>query len=842
MQSHNDPKIPPSQELSSLISQFSEEVPAASPVFEGHLYLRTEKKQWQWRLFRFDGSSFTCLSTRKVKLPPNTAVDGPSDPNLQLSFLQASPPTSFTSPLLATPKKQPHIRLTSKSNQLKNQSQDPERVMASYYQLPKFTIDIANISAVSMLKRPSKTNNNSNKNNSQGFYSAITIAPAPSKCFCVRTFDGQCFVMKAQKQKDLERWLFVLTKMWNFVQADILQTPHSQPSCQINQTEPSQYDQRYRMPILSFEKTHWIEEWRKSLAELIAYDPNIKVSPPPIESIPDDDRMSVYSDMTSVSNRNQQTTYAYGKPSGLPSRRRTPTISSKRSNRSLQKLPTAVELEMPLQQRTRSSLRKKRSDDVKNWIEPAKRMERPTVAHPNTTPTDPSILRRNLSVQSASRSVRTSSMRKPMIQRLSTNFNPGRVSSSPEIYHIDFFQDTMTVDTDAQLDVNNDEQDKRLPTVRYHPSVRGKAVHIVNQDRQSQFLLRGAEEEKEEKDTRNSQSTSRRRSSVPLEVEMQLSLHPHHHHSFGDERLSTISPLQNLANVENGLSFKRRRERTPSGNPATPPPLMSPWTSDLTVDQDEEVCLADIQKSLQQTHLNDGWQHTRSPSASSILDLQKQQNYMYGTPIMPYPQSCYPPPSPSPAMVNNAATNNNQSYQNFPFVSPIVAPAIPPVQIIRPTTITSPTCFSYERPFLQDKYNDKDNLEPIMSRSSRSSTNRNTSSRKGYEPPGVDAQHGNYSNQNQKRESWAMKTWTTPDFQHPTSAATATIGGTNARPQSMAPEDYYVKKSRPRSWMIPSRSALTEKFPERLEPSDVIVTGRRSMDLITEGRKGKRWG
>ncbi|KAL0089105.1 hypothetical protein F4703DRAFT_1734065, partial [Phycomyces blakesleeanus] len=291
MQSHNDPKIPPSQELSSLISQFSEEVPAASPVFEGHLYLRTEKKQWQWRLFRFDGSSFTCLSTRKVKLPPNTA----------------------------------------------NQSQDPERVMASYYQLPKFTIDIANISAVSMLKRPSKTNNNSNKNNSQGFYSAITIAPAPSKCFCVRTFDGQCFVMKAQKQKDLERWLFVLTKMWNFVQA-------------INQTEPSQYDQRYRMPTLSFEKTHWIEEWRKSLAELIAYDPNIKVSPPPIESIPDDDRMSVYSDMTSVSNRNQQTTYAYGKPSGLPSRRRTPTIK------------------MPLQQRTRSSLRKKRSDDVKNWI------------------------------------------------------------------------------------------------------------------------------------------------------------------------------------------------------------------------------------------------------------------------------------------------------------------------------------------------------------------------------------------------------------------------------------------------------------------------------------------
>ncbi|KAI9025958.1 hypothetical protein CLU79DRAFT_699254, partial [Phycomyces nitens] len=278
--------MPPNQELSSLISQFSEEVPATSPVFEGHLYLRTDKKQWQWRLFRFDGSSFTCLSTRKVKLPPNT-------------------PSQQTKP-----------------------SQEPDRVLASYYQLPKFTIDIANISAVSMLKRPAKTNNH-------GICSAISIAPAPSKCFCVRTFDGQCFVMKAQKQKDLERWLFVLTKMWNFVQA---------VRTQINQQEPSQYDKRYKMPTLSFEKAHWIEEWRKSLAELIAYDPNIKITPPPIESIPDDDRMSVYSDMTSVSNRNPQN---YGKPT---------------------KLAAPIELEMPLQQRTRSSLRKKRSDDVKNWI------------------------------------------------------------------------------------------------------------------------------------------------------------------------------------------------------------------------------------------------------------------------------------------------------------------------------------------------------------------------------------------------------------------------------------------------------------------------------------------
>ncbi|KAI7862241.1 hypothetical protein BDF14DRAFT_1736751, partial [Spinellus fusiger] len=235
--------MPPQQDLSSLLPQYSEEVPVTSLVFEGHLYLRTDKKQWQWRLFRFDGSSFTCLSAKKVKLPPNT-----------LSIL----------PLESAPAY-------------------PDTPVASYYQLPKFTVTIANISAISLLRK-------NTKNSTVGKARPALYSSQASKCFCIRTYDGHCYVMKAQKQKDLERWLFVLTKMWSFTHP-----LHTYPIPYKEQAAP--------LVSLSLEKMHWIEEWRKSLAQLIAYDPNITVCPPPIESIPDDDQVSVYSGMTSVSHK-----------------------------------------------------------------------------------------------------------------------------------------------------------------------------------------------------------------------------------------------------------------------------------------------------------------------------------------------------------------------------------------------------------------------------------------------------------------------------------------------------------------------------------------------------------
>lgn len=215
-------------------SQFEEELPATAPVFEGHLYLRTDKKQWQWRLFRFDGTSFTCLSTRKVKLPPNTHVDAPPDdqpfrPSLPSSF-QA---TSLTSPLLATPK--------TKSRQQSTTSATTP--LAKYYQLPKWTVDIANISAVSVLKP-----NNSSTHKRKLAVVTSSSSQKQARCFCVRTFDGNCYIMKAHKQKDLERWLFVLTKMWKFAQTMKLQLLSQQPQNEqiIRQQQHQQQQQHSR--------------------------------------------------------------------------------------------------------------------------------------------------------------------------------------------------------------------------------------------------------------------------------------------------------------------------------------------------------------------------------------------------------------------------------------------------------------------------------------------------------------------------------------------------------------------------------------------------------------------
>lgn len=160
------------------------ETPALSPVFEGRLYLRSENKQWKLRLFRFDGSSLTCLSTRKVKLPPGTRLD-PSVVDLNELVMNRSPSASLTSPLLATPANKSRTK--------------PGSHIAGYYQLPKWTVNIADMSAISVLKHNKRKNLFMNQN---------------SLAFCIRTYDDQCYVLKAQNEKDLERWLFILTKMW----------------------------------------------------------------------------------------------------------------------------------------------------------------------------------------------------------------------------------------------------------------------------------------------------------------------------------------------------------------------------------------------------------------------------------------------------------------------------------------------------------------------------------------------------------------------------------------------------------------------------------------------------
>ncbi|KAI8149662.1 hypothetical protein BJV82DRAFT_129352 [Fennellomyces sp. T-0311] len=289
-------------------------------------------------------------------------------------------------------------------------------VMASYYQLPKWTVDISNISAISVLKQQPKKRS--------PFSTSTSSKP---KSFCVRTFDGQCYVMKAQKHKDLERWLFVLTKMWKFAQTirnqlqqqqkkttpvPVQPSPSYRPSSRHiwepapetmhrpvvdansnmmmrnlvppppphqEMARPSPYDNRYKAPMLSMEKVQWIDQWRESLAELAAYD----TSPPPIEPIPDDDKMSTISGLTSISLREKSAATRKGvMPRRKPSKRSIRSVASalKRSNNDAATTKSnsiapadassaaILPQELPLEDRPSTSLKKKRSDEVKNWI------------------------------------------------------------------------------------------------------------------------------------------------------------------------------------------------------------------------------------------------------------------------------------------------------------------------------------------------------------------------------------------------------------------------------------------------------------------------------------------
>lgn len=447
-----------------------EEIPVTNtPIFEGHLSVRSDKKQWQWRLFRFDGSNFTCLSTRKVKLQAN---DGTAYPNL-----------------ISTPKDKNKRLVQTRDN----------KIELKYYQLPEWTIDVANISAISVLKRVKKNN-----------------LTTPSKCFSIRTFQNQHFILKAQKQKDLERWLFVLTKMWKFTQA-VKEKVQQQQQHYYNQqqvilqeeedniplvhsvtttTPPTCYNNR---PVLSNEKIKVIDEWRKSLAELMANDPCIKVStPPPIESIPDDDTMSIFTDITSVSHhRPLQPQPKIIKRVKTKSIKRTktnsisPQLQPQQQQQQGQEITATIGLERG---RPVPTLRKRRSDDVRNWM-----------------------------------------------------------NNKKGIDMMNFFQDVGASSVYEEQDNN--------PILKYHTSIRGKKQCVV---------MNHYPTTKEELIKRT------RRASIPL---------------LTNDIFYQQSPLQYL-------TMKRNQE-------------------------EEEMSLADLQKSLRQVSLH----HQRSPSASSIQDLQKRNTF-----------------------------------------------------------------------------------------------------------------------------------------------------------------------------------------------------------------------
>ncbi|CDH57138.1 predicted protein [Lichtheimia corymbifera JMRC:FSU:9682] len=724
----------------------TQEVPATAPIFEGHLYLQHPEKsgRWQWRLFRFDGTSFTCLSTRKIKLPPDTPVDTTPNENTLVQSLSShqlnqhqqhnmnhstSFHTSHTSPLLATPKDKT-LRLVSMTSasmpDLPALATTPsnnvnEPMLASYYQLPKWTVDIANISAISVLKGSKKR-------------SPFSSNSSKSKCFCIRTYDGQCHVMKAQKYKDLERWLFVLTKMWRFVQTirDQMQKQQQQQQQQLpvamqpaispyppvfinpvssweqqqqppfavarpfdntitarnlvpppppppppphihdntiapttsspqpqppvgapsftqphhhqhqQQQQSTQYDARYKAPMLSMEKVHWIDQWRESLAELAAYDQKA-VSPPPIEPIPDDDQISSISGLTSISHRGRPaaaaTTTAPRRSIVSPRRK-----ASKRSIRSITASmkrvagggsgsgggghPTdggtiksnsiapanassaaIMPQELPLEDRPSSSLKKKRSDEVKNWIT-SNKAEEIVIVGPD----------------------------------------------------MDYFQDANTV-LEKEESVNADADYRAA--VRYHTSIRGRNVQLVEE-----------EEEQQQHPINERQNQLSHRASL-----------------IADEQIHGHSPLQTLARTDNPRALQQhinysKRSSSPAlmwQSSTTTQPLNTRGMDDDNND-DDDMSLADLQRSLRRVSVNDDprqqYNRVRSPSASSILDKRAPLDLINNQRSIVYPQ-----PHPS----YYTPSSQHYSTQPLPPSTPsIVAPAVPPMPVGRCSTPSRP--------------------------------------------------------------------------------------------------------------------------------------------------------
>ncbi|PHZ07446.1 uncharacterized protein RHIMIDRAFT_99269 [Rhizopus microsporus ATCC 52813] len=168
-----------------------EELPVNGHIFEGHLYLKRYDGKWTWKLFRFDGSSLICLSTKKIKIQPNVTLGSHQN-------------NSATSLLLATPKDKSSRLLTAT-----DLCKEP-----SYYQLPKWTLNVCDISSIAILKR---------SNYKHAFFKS------KSNSFCIRSSDGQCYVMKARTLDELERWVFVLSKMWKLSQ--LLPSSSSSSSC-----------------------------------------------------------------------------------------------------------------------------------------------------------------------------------------------------------------------------------------------------------------------------------------------------------------------------------------------------------------------------------------------------------------------------------------------------------------------------------------------------------------------------------------------------------------------------------------------------------------------------------
>ncbi|KAI8377726.1 uncharacterized protein BYT42DRAFT_571375 [Radiomyces spectabilis] len=619
----------------SLYNNKEEEVPASAPVFEGHLYLCTNKsgkKKWQWRLFRFDGTSLSCLSSRKVKLPPDTFIDMPVDPTLRLTQLDQDPCSatlnlSLTSPLLATPKTNHRLSLLKRRHS--DRTHGPK--LASYYQYPKWTVDITNISSISILKPDTPSSKQIN--------TLPLLNLTQSRCFCVRTFDGQCHVMKAPKDKDLERWLFVLTKMWKYANAvrdqllaqsqpmarpmnsnDLvgyppLATDPNVPTTAMHSATPPLRDYGIPSPAqeksffepsdapkhLSLEKAQWIDEWSRSIAELVAQDPHVEFVPPPIESIPDDDQMSLGSGMTSISARGKAKPVlpAYDHPQGETQWR---TLEKDKNNSDH---PTPYPQESPVEGRPHPVLRKKRSDDVKNWITRQSPTDQAPGEHHHRS-LSPSHRRQSLNILSSMRhDDQPSSPHVSQLQssKITRRASAGLISHSFTNYR----SQSQPLRDDIDDNLGND----------------GISVHPT----------------------------------PPL------------HHQDGYNDIHRIHP--SLLSRTPSMQTLQQQHQQQRGTAVHQPGV-----------DDDDISLADLQRSLRRLSMNTPRQPPRHKLSRSSMDLQRPYSVSYDS-LSPY---CHPTQGATGLMTSHSTRNR---------MSPLVAPALPPIPRASSTPLTTHHLLSY---------------------------------------------------------------------------------------------------------------------------------------------------
>ncbi|CAO3624917.1 unnamed protein product [Cunninghamella blakesleeana] len=440
-----------------------EEIPVTAPIFEGYLYWYSDTNKWKWRQFRFDGTCLICLSTNKIKLPRNTPIEYIDSTHADISSL-------VTSPLLATPIHNSYHIPTSNSN---NNNNGSSNIMAKYYQLPLFSVKLLQVTAITLIKINNK----------------------PSTCFCLHTDNNQRFLLKAKTQKDLDQWLFILIKAWNFNQAynnnygnttknnliSSEQQPYLPPSPssplvnnysnnnndninnnnslnndiqyqntlnhppippphqyqQQNNLSPlpksNEYEEGYAISILSPEKEKWIDDWRKSLHLGDIYS-SIHSSNKSSSSFHPLDL-----DLDDNNNHNHNNNTNNNNNNNNNSNNSNNNInnsllldSNSITHSQTDKKPSSMTIQLSDHH---YPMKKKRSDEVKNWL--------------------------------------------------------SNKSLEHKDFDINFFQDATTTDNANDSSVNNSsekDETKSSPLLHYHNSIRGKSIKIINQFQQQQLI------------------------------------------------------------------------------------------------------------------------------------------------------------------------------------------------------------------------------------------------------------------------------------------------------------------------------------------------------------------